>query len=354
MCYNEKNKEDTMLTKEEQARIYHAYQETMKITKEAKSSMHMTFKEFCEMYVFTTENVSGYLSKLKVKGKKVLTVTASGDHLINLALLGACEVHNFDINSNAYFMAELKIAALKVLSYEEFLLFFTDSKDRTQDYVGLVAVQKKVEENELTFDYKTYLRIREQLGEDVALYWDMLFEEYHFNGKELMNSGIVYGGDRTAAIYNNPYLQSEENYHKARECIDQVGRKYLTMDVLNLYKLTDTYDIILLSNIYDYVTDEWMGGMKEEAFTQYVTEELSKKLNPNGKISIAYQYHYQTKDQAFKPSLKNLFKRKYTLEKREALERFSFKKLLVSSVIREYREATEKDCVYLYEEGKTK
>lgn len=343
-----------MLTKEEQARVYHAYQETMKITKEAKSAMHMTFKEFCEMYAFTTENVRGYFSKLKVKGKKVLTVTASGDHLINLALLGASEVHNFDINSNAYFMSELKIAALKVLSYEEFLLFFTDSKDRAQDYVGLVAIQKKVDENEFVFDYKTYLRIREHLGEDVALYWDMLFEEYHFNGKELMSSGIVYGGDRTAAIYNNPYLQNEENYNRARECIDQVDRSYLTMDVLNLHKLTETYDIILLSNIYDYVTDEWVGGIKEEAFTQYVTEELSKKLNTGGKISIAYQYHYRTKDRAFTPSLKNLFKSKYTLEKREALEKFSFRKILVSSVVREYREESYQDCIYLYEEGKTK
>lgn len=343
-----------MLTKEEQARVYHAYQETIKNTKESKSSMHMTFKEFCEMYAFTTENVRGYLSKLKVKGKKVLTVTASGDHLINLALLGASEIHNFDINRNAYYMSELKIAALKTLSYEEFLQFFTDSNDREVGYVGLLPVQRKVDKNEFVFDYKTYLRIREQLGEDVALYWDMLFEEYHFDGKELMQSSVVYGGDRTAAIYNNPYLQSEDNYNQARENIDKVDRKYMTMDVLELHKLTDTYDIILLSNIYDYATDEWVGGIKEEAFTQYVIEELSKKLNPSGKISIAYQYHYKSRDQAFPLSLKNLFKRKYTLEKREALERFSLKKILVSTVIRDYREDSTKDCIYLYEGGKMK
>jgi len=354
MCYNEKNKEDTMLTKEEQARIYHAYQETIKQSKETKSLMHKKFKEFCEMYVFTTENLRGYLSKLKVKGKKVLTVTASGDHLINLALLGVTEVHNFDINQNAYFMTELKVAALKVLSYEEFLLFFTDSKDRTQDYVGIVAVEKKVEENDSVFDYKTYLRIREHLGEDSALYWDMLFEEYHFDGKQLMKSGIVLGGDRTAAIYNNSYLQNEESYNQARDCIDNVTRKYFTMDVLNLHKLTDTYDTILLSNIYDYATDEWYGGISEETFTKYVIEELSQKLNPEGRISIAYQYHYQNKDRAFTPSLRNLFKSRYTLERREALEKFSFRKILVPSVVRDYREYMSRDCVYVYEGGKKK
>lgn len=343
-----------MLTKPEQDKVYHAYQETIKLTKEGKSFMHMKFKEFCEMYAFTTENVRGYLSKLKVNGKKVLTVTASGDHLINLALLGASEVHNFDINQNAYFMSELKLAALKVLSYEEFLLFFTDSRDRTTDYVGLVSVEKKIDENDFVFDYKTYLRIREQLKEDVALYWDMLFEDYHFDGKKLMKSGIVRGGDRTAAIYNNPYLRNEENYNQARECVSKITRKYFTMDVLDLHKLTDTYDIILLSNIYDYVTDEWVGGMKEEDFTQYVTEELSKKLNPGGKISIAYQYHYKEKDRAFTPSLRNLLKGKYKIERREALEKFNFKKILVPSVVREYREDATKDCVYLYEVGKTR
>ncbi len=343
-----------MLTKQEQDKVYHAYQETIKLTNEGKSFMHMKFKEFCEMYAFTTENVRGYLSKLKVKGKKVLSVTASGDHLINLALLGATEVHNFDINRNAYFMAELKIAALKVLSYEAFLLFFTDSKDRIADYVGLVSVEKRVEENESVFDYKTYLRIREQLGEDSALYWDMLFEEYHFNGRELMKSGIVRGGDRVAAIYNNPYLQNEKSYNQAKERMNQVTRKYFEMDVLELHKLTDTYDLILLSNIYDYVTDEWIDGIKEEVFTTYVTEELSKKLNAGGKISIAYQYHYKEKDQAFHLSLKNLFKGRYKIEKREALEKFSPKKILVPSVVREYREDNTKDCVYLYEEGKMK
>ena len=44
MCYNEKNKEDTMLTKEEQARIYHAYKETIKQSKETNTLMHNKFK----------------------------------------------------------------------------------------------------------------------------------------------------------------------------------------------------------------------------------------------------------------------------------------------------------------------
>ena len=42
------------------------------------------------------------------------------------------------------------------------------------------------------------------------------------------------------------------------------------------------------------------------------------------------------------------------LSKEEALEKFKFKKILVPSVVREYRNNAEKDCIYLYEEGKTK
>ncbi len=354
MCYNEKNKEDTMLTKEEQASVYHAYQETVKLTEGAKSFMHIKFKEFCEMYAFATENIRGYLSKMPIKGKKILTVTASGDHLINLALAGATTVHNFDINRNVYFMTQLKLAALKTLSYEEYLLFFTACKDSREEYYGLVPIQKKIDENPQVLDYKTYLRIRENLKEDCALYWDMLYEEYHFNGVSLMKSGIIRGVDRTSAVFNNLYLQNEKNYNQARECIDKVDTKYFAMDVLELHKLEDTYDSIILSNIYEYVTDEWYGGISENAFTQYVTEELSKNLNPGGVISIAYQYHYKTKNQAYKPSLKNLFKGRYAIDRREALEKFKFKKILVPSVVREYRNNAEKDCIYLYEEGKTK
>ena len=71
----------------------HAFLETMKFVKRrTRSLMFPEFGEYSGMYTTTTENLSGYMDKLQVQGKDVLTVTASGDHLINLYLGGANQV----------------------------------------------------------------------------------------------------------------------------------------------------------------------------------------------------------------------------------------------------------------------
>ena len=106
----------------------------------------------------------------------------------------------------------------------------------------------------------------------------------------------------------------------------------------------------MLSNIYEYVTDEYIGGVSEDYFNQYITEELSKKLNNHGVIAMAYKYNYKMKNNFYKPSLKNLFKRrekKWELDRRESLEKFTSKKILVPSVNREYRTEDAMDCLYL-------
>ena len=41
------------------------------------------FNNLSQIYSFTTEKLSGYFEKLDLKDKNVLTVAASGDHIIN-------------------------------------------------------------------------------------------------------------------------------------------------------------------------------------------------------------------------------------------------------------------------------
>ncbi len=357
MCYNETSRESVVvLSKETQDYVYHAYQETINITKRSfKSFRRPEFGEYAPMYVFTTENLLGYLRKLKVNGKSVLTVTSSADHLINLAFAGASRVDNFDCNRNTYFMAELKLAALQVLTYEEFLDFFTDAKSRVIDYSGFLAGQKRVEENELVFDYKTYLRIRPYLKEDCALYWDLLYEEFSFDGKKLTDSGIVFGGDREAATKNNEYLLDNKHYEKAREAVSKVEKNYYFVDILQIHNLPHTYDLVLLSNIYEYLTDEWYSTITKERFNEYITKDIAPILNEGAKVVAAYQYHYRLKNQAFKPSLKNLFMRgKWELEKRDSLLQIGCRISEFPSVIQEYSADHGKDCIYVYDSGKVR
>ena len=50
--------------------------------------------------------------------------------------------------------------------------------------------------------------------------------------------------------------------------------------------------------------------------------------------------------------VKRILGQDYTLEKRLPLE--GMKKILIPSTVKEYRKEGNKDCVYLYEKGKSK
>ena len=72
---------------------------------------------------FTTENIAGYYKYLDFSNKNVLTVSASGDHIINAFYKGAQQVCGFDINYLSLLYTELKLVALLNLEYKEFLQF---------------------------------------------------------------------------------------------------------------------------------------------------------------------------------------------------------------------------------------
>ncbi len=80
------------------------------------------------MYVYATEMVSHYYERLGLKGKRVLTVVGSGDQVINALYYGASEVVGYDINRNALYICELKMAAIKTLSYQVFYNFLLNHR----------------------------------------------------------------------------------------------------------------------------------------------------------------------------------------------------------------------------------
>ena len=341
-----------MITLEEQNYAYSAYTETIKTLNKGRSFMHPEFSKNSAMYVFTTENLGEYIKKLKANGKKVLTVTGSGDQLINLALEGVRRVDNFDINQNAYFITQLKLAALKVLSYEEYLNFFCISDDEELQREGLIYFRKKIGLNENVLDFKTYLKVKPYLPEMCAFYWDLLYEEFQFDGKNLAMSPLFYPGTKRGAIETNTYLKNAENCALARDRIGHVEINFMERNLLEIHTLEDTYDVILLSNIYDYLTDEWYSVISTDEFNQYIEGKMAKCLNDGGKIAVAYQYNYQVKDYENSSLIKRILKQNYKLERRPPLEHM--RKIVVTSTVKEYAKDGNKDCVYLYEKGKTK
>ena len=244
--------------------------------------------DFDFIYPFTTENIDGYLSKIDVDNKDVLTVCSSGDHVLNLILKGAKKIDTFDISPLSKYYLNLKIAGVKALEYKEFLDFF-----RYVDY------PKAFENNSKAFDFKKYLKISPYLDKYTRTFWDSLYME--FDGIELRENEFLFSRDedKNRVLVNiNAYLK-EENYYKLKSILNskEYDIKFYYNNMLELPNvLKDKYDIIMLSNIPQY-----LNGIYEYKSITYclnkfreLIDKLSNKLNNNG--LIVTNYYYNVKD----------------------------------------------------------
>ncbi len=189
-----------------------------------------------KLYAFTTENIAGYITNFNLKNKKVLCVAGSGDHIINSILCGCKNIDAFDINRNALFFAELKLLMLKQLSFEEYLDFF-------------------MIDGGSPFCFQTYLKYKKQLSNEASKYFDSLYKTYNFNGSDV-RAGEVFNNKydtRQNKLRYNLYL-TKENFYKAKQNCQGVSVTLIEGDLKNL-KFSKNYDIILLSNISDYISN---------------------------------------------------------------------------------------------------
>ena len=336
---------------------YNAYLETLKfINRPMKSLLHPDFGKHSDVYTFTTENIAGYVKKLDVDGRDILTIAASCDHFINLYLCGANYVDCYDLNENTFFYMMLKIVALQVLDYEEFLKFFVRCDKIETVYNGMIPYKKMIGENKHFFDYQIYCeKLRPYLMDNVSIFWDFMYREAYYKGTEICAKGILMGGSLDEAIKNNLYLQSAELYYQARSKCANKSFNFYPLDIYMLHTIEKKYDIILLSNIYDYIVNNGYGMSAKSEFINYVKNTLSNNLNDNGKIAVTYQYHYSFKrNLSNMNALQRLFAKKYIINDDSGLAPYNFQKIVVPSAIRECRDNGENDCLHLYQKGRTK
>lgn len=81
-----------------------------------------------QIYAFTNENLTSFESIYHFDGADVLCVLGSGDQYFASKLYGAKNVEVFDYNPSTWPYFALKFHAIKILSYEEFLRLFLDSR----------------------------------------------------------------------------------------------------------------------------------------------------------------------------------------------------------------------------------
>ena len=235
--------------------------------------------EYSKCFFNTSENIKGYMKYLNGNYKKALLPTSSGDHILETMLNGITDITCYDINNLAKYFAKLKLGAIKSLSKEKFLHYMYE-------------------------DILNY--IKDNLDDNTYLFWNEMFnrcrkEDIYFRLFRLMG---IYDNNRN--VINNTdfskycaekfvtYLD-ENNYKVVQEKLENTQIKYIDGNILDIASsLNDTYDLINLTNIYEYINDDpYKDGA--EKFANCVLS-LIDKLNNDGKILLTYLYKYNEKD----------------------------------------------------------
>ena len=188
-------------------------------------------EHYCSVYPFTNENLRAYLPTLDLKGKDVLTVAASGDQTLNMALLGAKNIDCFDITRFAYYWLELKKAGIMTLSYDNFMNHF----------VGNILNSKN----------KNYKTMRKELAPDTQRFWDEIYPKIN---KRFFNPHRFSEVYETGLIKKRNLYLDNNNYDELKKKLSIVNLNFIHSNLLELPQETKKkYDAIFTSNIYDHL-----------------------------------------------------------------------------------------------------
>lgn len=193
------------------------------------------FGEYEKVYMTTNEELENYAVK-DLSNKKVLTVTSSFDHALYAILNGALDITAFDINKLTKFYSELKIAMIKNYDYDEFfnsLLILSD-----------ISNNSRKSEDEIV--KKILPRLSSDLSDETFLFWNLYYEKFRHSCKILKDID-----ERNLKF--TPYSDAC-NYKIIKERINNINVNFISSDINKLKNITKyTYDVIFLSNIFDYI-----------------------------------------------------------------------------------------------------
>lgn len=186
------------------------------------------------IYKFSNEEISSYQKYQKNK-KKILSITASGDQILNSILAGSVDIKSCDISRFTKYFFELKKAAILNLTKDEFIDFFINESDYDQ-----------------ILNDDVYDGFRNDLDQDDKKFWDSLFQ--FFEGGQIYNS-FLFSHEIVTLSYTtarNVYLQ-DSNYNKLQNVIAKANISHYVGDIKNIIKSDhDPYNLVNLSSIIYY------------------------------------------------------------------------------------------------------
>lgn len=195
------------------------------------------FHSTSSVYKISNERLEEY-QKLLLDKKRLLSVIASGDQIINSMITQPTTIDCFDISSYPKYFLMLKLAAIRTLTLEEYDEFFLDDTLTTKDEL---------------YDDLYFLKIRTALDKEYKLFWDSLFN--HSDWYDIYNSRLFSSepANKNIAHERNIYLL-KLNYLKLKSIIPKININFYDGNILDIYtKFKIPYDLIYLSNIATYV-----------------------------------------------------------------------------------------------------
>ena len=273
--------------------VFHATQILKKEIKKFKAK----FAGYTPVYPFNSENSASVFHHFReyIKGQTVLTVTGSGDAILDLLLYGAKRIVAFDVNKSTIFYSKLKIAFIKS---------GLDKKMYTKYFMGM-------DYGDTILDYDIYLLFKDYLDNDARKYWDSVYDVINKDGIEIRNTdtalmyeqfGLFGFPNVNCSIENNAGYFNDKNYEKIQHILQEEDFEieYKDSSLFDLdTKLNENFAFMYLSNIMDYTSefiDEEELDDRLEVFKNYVTSVLSYYTLEDGIIVSGFLRKFRQLD----------------------------------------------------------
>lgn len=244
------------------------------------------FSKYSPIYMASTSNVKGTL-KLYNDYETVLCLGSTGAHGYEAALNGAKKVDMFDINELQRLYYLFMQTSIMVLSYEDFIKYFTLSE------LKKVYTQSDIKDFLST---ELFQELSNALPTEVSFAFEEIFE--NFPNYHLIFTALFRFEHNMDIEYLKKYMSfyNKDDYYKLQTILRENKCEFnyhqcSIRDVPTMFQ--DQYDLILLDNLTQYYKEIPMLNTPY-AINQFITNNLSDLLTENGKIQSAYGFEVAT------------------------------------------------------------
>ena len=226
-----------------------------------------------KFYKMTNENQLSLWKNFELSSdKQVLTVLSSGDQMFNLINKGVTDIDTFDINRlTEYYALGFKKRAIEALTYfqfEKLFCLYKKKMDLEEYVIGNM-------DGEYKWFWQEYKYALKQQGYDASIFDLAISSE----------PGIWR--HRT-----NNYLETETAFSSLQQKLINANIKFQCANIKDLPTKFGTYDLIYLSNIFDYYDEilypQYSCEIALKKAIELTKEIFAKNLKTSGEMLFSY------------------------------------------------------------------